>query len=502
MHPMGFFYDQGAAYVHGEWGNPIAHIAREAGIQLKQVSPRNPWINASASEIALFWGGVRASDKDMARTEKHWKGLMTQVGKMASKCKDSWAPLSAAVEVILAKDPFSSLTIEDMGRLRFRVLMLGLWNGCDVEELQSQEFCAGIGGEGTYGDFPGPHSLVEGGMSQIVQAIATSDVLMTLRLNSKATCISLRQPRRDGCMHRDSNDRDDNCDYYSNETEGRVNWLDEESLRDQKLNGDLKEMVSVHLSSGEEMTAEAVVVAVPLSVLQTELLEFDPPLPEERRSILSRLSLGAYEKVLIEFEDTFWPDVPFIGCCASEAPSSTTTTAPNRSSSFSTSLSSTGLLLENYHWSKGVPVIVAVFCGTRARQLSALIAAASGATTALGTGEEAVAQMDSESALEAYQRMILPILEEALGGGETIPEPVSVIATSWAAQPLCQGSYSFFPLGAKDSDAPKSGESVGHRLYFAGEATSAEFQGSVHGAFISGIRVAEEIASAFYPDII
>lgn len=37
-HRLGFSYDAGAAYVHGTIGNPIAAIAEEAGILLKQVT--------------------------------------------------------------------------------------------------------------------------------------------------------------------------------------------------------------------------------------------------------------------------------------------------------------------------------------------------------------------------------------------------------------------------------------------------------------------------------
>lgn len=36
-HPSGFLYDAGAAYVHGTTGNPIAELAKEANITLKQV---------------------------------------------------------------------------------------------------------------------------------------------------------------------------------------------------------------------------------------------------------------------------------------------------------------------------------------------------------------------------------------------------------------------------------------------------------------------------------
>ncbi|CAM9666223.1 unnamed protein product, partial [Ectocarpus sp. 13 AM-2016] len=56
-------------------------------------------------------------------------------------------------------------------------------------------------------------------------------------------------------------------------------------------------------------------------------------------------------------------------------------------------------------------------------------------------------------AREMYRRLIKPALVEGLGGtGEELPEPVSVFVTSWGQEPFQRGSYSFFPLGARDDD--------------------------------------------------
>ena len=37
---------------------------------------------------------------------------------------------------------------------------------------------------------------------------------------------------------------------------------------------------------------------------------------QKTRSAMSRLRMGNYEKIIVEFEESFWPaDIPFIGCC-------------------------------------------------------------------------------------------------------------------------------------------------------------------------------------------
>ena len=71
--------------------------------------------------------------------------------------------------------------------------------------------------------------------------------------------------------------------------------------------------VTVETASGR-YTADAVIVTVPLGVLQARPELFDPPLPERHRAALGRLGMGAFEKLVLEFDEVFWPpDVDVIG---------------------------------------------------------------------------------------------------------------------------------------------------------------------------------------------
>ncbi|AGL18862.1 amine oxidase [Actinoplanes sp. N902-109] len=54
---------------------------------------------------------------------------------------------------------------------------------------------------------------------------------------------------------------------------------------------------------------DAVLVTVPVGVLQAGTITFDPPLPEEHRAALSRLGMGRVEKVVLRFGERFWPVV-------------------------------------------------------------------------------------------------------------------------------------------------------------------------------------------------
>ncbi len=52
------------------------------------------------------------------------------------------------------------------------------------------------------------------------------------------------------------------------------------------------------------------ICTVPVSLLAAGVPRFDPPLPESHRLALSRLGMGRVEKVLLRFEDRWWPRSP------------------------------------------------------------------------------------------------------------------------------------------------------------------------------------------------
>ncbi len=72
--------------------------------------------------------------------------------------------------------------------------------------------------------------------------------------------------------------------------------------------------IIVHLTdSGLTETADAVIVTVPLGVLKSGMIEFDPPLPLEYLTAIDALGMGVLDKIILEFPKVFWPDVDLIG---------------------------------------------------------------------------------------------------------------------------------------------------------------------------------------------
>lgn len=146
-------------------------------------------------------------------------------------------------------------------------------------------------------------------------------------------------------------------------------------------------------------------------------------------SAISRLRMGRYEKFIVEFRKAFWPaDVPFIACCP-QRPSLLPVSLPDDCPDASATTSSISpVFLENYLWSKGVPVLAAAVSGQRAREVSTECCLHAGTVrkdypVVDATGEET-------RALELYRRLILPAIQDSFGAGAgTIPEPVSIVVT-------------------------------------------------------------------------
>jgi hypothetical protein len=73
-----------------------------------------------------------------------------------------------------------------------------------------------------------------------------------------------------------------------------------------------------------------------------------------------------------------------------------------------------------------------------------------------------------------------------------VPEPREIIVTRWKSDPFTRGTYSYVGPRTKPQDYDVMARSVGN-LHFAGEATCGTHPATVHGAFLSGLRVAADV---------
>ena len=79
----------------------------------------------------------------------------------------------------------------------------------------------------------------------------------------------------------------------------------------------------------------------------------------------------------------------------------------------------------------------------------------------------------------------------AVGQGKRAP--AGYIRTNWSRDPFSLGSYSYVAKGARRRDHVALGAPVADRLFFAGEATHPDYNGTVHAAYESGLIAAEAV---------
>ncbi|WP_199245119.1 FAD-dependent oxidoreductase [[Phormidium] sp. ETS-05] len=209
--------------------------------------------------------------------------------------------------------------------------------------------------------------------------------------------------------------------------------------------------VEVKTATGNQYTADAALLTLPLGVLKSNQVKFSPNLPLGKRHAIENLSMGVYNKVVLKFPEIFWPaQRDFLGYVSDKQPDF-------------------GLFL-NLSRHGGEPVLVALTAGSFAKSLESL------------SDEELQAKV-----MEVLRRLY----------GTNIPEPIQMLRTSWSQDPFSFGSYSYIPVGATMEDRETLAAPVGKRLFFAGEATSTQYPATVHGALLSGLRGAKEIKRRF-----
>ncbi|GHD20449.1 flavin monoamine oxidase family protein [Nocardiopsis kunsanensis] len=201
--------------------------------------------------------------------------------------------------------------------------------------------------------------------------------------------------------------------------------------------------VRVEGPGGEEtLTADRVLLTLPLGVLKAGQVEFEPELPWEKTGAIERLGNGRLEKLFLRFDQVFWGDAEVLVHLGTESGTW-------------------------FHWYAaqrvlGAPVLVCRNGGQAARSLEG---------------------MQEGEAVEHAMASIRKMFRKA-------PDPVDHLLTDWMADPFARGSFSYTAVGSSDADRRLLAEPVAERVFFAGEATEVEHAATVHGAMLSGLREA------------
>ncbi len=75
-----------------------------------------------------------------------------------------------------------------------------------------------------------------------------------------------------------------------------------------------------------------------------------------------------------------------------------------------------------------------------------------------------------------------------------VPSPSAFLRSRWSRDPFTRGAFSFDAVGSTPELRASLAEPIADRLVIAGEATSSDAPGTVHGAYAEGIRAARTLA--------
>ncbi len=76
-----------------------------------------------------------------------------------------------------------------------------------------------------------------------------------------------------------------------------------------------------------------------------------------------------------------------------------------------------------------------------------------------------------------------------------VPRPAGILRSNWTTDPFSRGSHSFMAPGATPQHRDDLAKPIDDRVFFAGEATSADLPGTVLGAQGTGARAAVQVAA-------
>lgn len=197
---------------------------------------------------------------------------------------------------------------------------------------------------------------------------------------------------------------------------------------------------------------DAVLITVPLGVLKSGSIAFDPPLPSFKQNAINRLGCGGLMKVAMEFGHRFWTASDMFGALREVA-------------------HKRGLFYFFWNMSNclGKPILLGI------------------------VAEPSVGAME-QSGDEAVISEAMKVLRRRYPDA---PEPVKFAVTRWSDDPYARGAYSNIPVGSSGIDYDELAEPVEPFIFFAGEHTCRTNPTTCASGLISGLREANRIVDKF-----
>ncbi len=202
-------------------------------------------------------------------------------------------------------------------------------------------------------------------------------------------------------------------------------------------------------ANGSNIDADYVIVSVPLGVLKNNVISFTPSLPTTKVTAIDNTNMGNVNKFLLTWNTPFWDtNLQYVGY------------TPDTKGKFNYFLN-----IKKFTSSNGLM------------------------TFAFGDYATVTESMTDTEIIDTIMLSLKSIY------GKNIPNPSNFLRTKWGKNINTYGAYSYATNGSTSADFDVLASEVNNKVFFAGEHTERNYRGTVHGAYLSGIREADKIIS-------
>ncbi|MBN3314364.1 KDM1B demethylase, partial [Atractosteus spatula] len=475
---LGLVVGRGAQIVNGCINNPIALMCEQLGIKMHKLGER----------CDLIQEGGRGTDPSIdKRMDFHFNAILDVVSEWRKdKTQLQDAPLGEKIqEVYKAFIHESEIQFSELEEkvLQFHLSNLEFACGSNLQQVSARSWDHNE----FFAQFTGDHTLLTRGYSSVINKLSDG---LDIRLQTPVQAV----------------------DYSGDE-------------------------VKVTSSDGTQWIAQKVLVSVPLALLQKNVLQFNPPLPERKLKAIHSLGAGVIEKIALQFPYRFWDSkiqgADFFG----HLPPSSDKRGlfgvfydmdPQVLVSVPLALLQKNVLqfnpplperkLKAIH-SLGAGVIEKIALQFPYRFWDSKIQGADffghlppssdkrglfgvfydmdpqgkhGILMSVITGDAVsiIRDMEDKQVAEFCMSILRELFKE-----QEVPDPMKYFVTRWSQDMWSQMAYSFVKTGGSGEAYDIIAEDIQGKVFFAGEATNRHFPQTVTGAYLSGVREASKIAA-------
>ena len=223
------------------------------------------------------------------------------------------------------------------------------------------------------------------------------------------------------------------------------------------------DVITIKDKNGNEYQANKVIVTVPLSVLKSGGISFNPGLPNENTSAMQKFGMDPSFRAVIEFKKNFWgEDAGYIWGG---------TAAPQ----YLNAGVGRSILYRTLSFTMNGSSAASLSAMSRDQQLNAILTELDGVYDGLAT---------------KYVRKT--IVTDA--DGNDSEGPIIAAIKDWTKEEYIKGGYSYPLVGTSATDRENLSKPINGKVFFAGEATDVSGDaGTINGALASGERAAREV---------